>query len=117
MHYLDNKRFEELIASHFTDPALHRSELAAALLLLARKVCNTWQMAGVDQDDAVQELYLIAYMKLNRFVPGKGKAFNFFTTMMLNHMRHLYRTHANYHKMLAGLKVKMSAGADRQRRR
>ena len=46
-------------------------------------------LARMDRDDVVQELVFAAWLKLPRFDPNQGKAFNFFTTIMLGHLRQL----------------------------
>lgn len=39
----------------------------------------------------MQECVLIAWQKLPKFNADKGKAFNYFCTIMLGHLRCLYR--------------------------
>jgi DNA-directed RNA polymerase specialized sigma24 family protein len=50
----------------------------------------------VDEEDAKQEAVMVCLRKAPKFDTDRGKAFNYFTTMILNHYRQLYRTARNY---------------------
>jgi len=54
-----------------------------------------------DRRQATIECMAICFTKLRRFNPDKGKAFNYFTTIMLGHLRQLYRTRRTYEELLA----------------
>jgi len=54
-----------------------------------------------DRRQATVECMSICFQKVRRFKPGKGKAFNFFTTIMLGHLRQLYRTRKAHEELLA----------------
>lgn len=53
----------------------------------------------LDRDDAIQECVMIAFEKVHRFRPEKGKAENFFTTIMMSILRIAYRTNKNYEEL------------------
>jgi DNA-directed RNA polymerase specialized sigma subunit len=76
-----------------------RVELAEAFYLLAKNIIRAFRFQLVDKDDALQEGVLICFEKLHRFDPEKGRAFNFCTTIILNHFRQLYRTAKNYNEL------------------
>ena len=64
---------------------------------LAEEVVNYFgKFAACERDDAIQECVLIAFEKLHRFDPEKGKAKNYFTTLMLSILRMTFRKSKNY---------------------
>lgn len=73
--------------------------LADAFYLLATNIVKYARFNGVDQDDAIQEMAMVGFEKLDNFNPKKGKAFNFLTTCGLNSMRQLYRSGRNYNEL------------------
>lgn len=84
----DNKEFEE-----------SQLELATAFYTLAKNIIRAFKFQLVDKDDALQEGVMICFEKLHRFDPNIGRAFNFCTTIILNHYRQLYRTAKNYNEL------------------
>ena len=109
IEYLNNKTFELIITRFKTanenieqnrlefDAA--QLELAEAFYLLAKNIIRAFRFQLVDKDDALQEGVMICFEKLHRFNPEKGRAFNFCTTIILNHYRQLYRTAKNYNEL------------------
>jgi len=109
IEYLNNPTFE-MIINRFKlaknnidcDPAEFEAaqmELAEAFYLLAKNIIRAFRFQLVDKDDALQEGVMICFEKLHRFNPEKGRAFNFCTTIILNHYRQLYRTAKNYNEL------------------
>jgi DNA-directed RNA polymerase specialized sigma24 family protein len=109
IEYLNNRTFENIISRfkaaknnieedviEFDDAQL---ELAEAFYLLAKNIIRAFRFQLVDKDDALQEGVMICFEKLHRFNPDKGRAFNFCTTIILNHYRQLYRTAKNYNEL------------------
>jgi glutamate racemase len=54
-----------------------------------------------DRKQVTVECMATCFTKLRRYNPQKGKAFNFFTTIILSHMRQIYRTRRAYAELLA----------------
>jgi DNA-directed RNA polymerase specialized sigma24 family protein len=109
IEYLNNRTFE-IIINRFKaakknvdeDPKEFEAaqmELAEAFYLLAKNIIRAFRFQLVDKDDALQEGVMICFEKLHRFNPDKGRAFNFCTTIILNHYRQLYRTAKNYNEL------------------
>lgn len=73
-----------------------QGQLAMAFLTLSENIVRYAKFNLIDIDDAIQEGVVICFEKIDRFDPKKGKAFNYMTTCILNHMRQLYRTARNY---------------------
>ena len=109
IEYLNNRVFEEVIDRFkrakknvnrnpvaFSDAQL---ELATAFYILAKNIIRAFKFQLVDKDDALQEGVMICFEKLHRFDPKIGRAFNFCTTIVLNHYRQLYRTAKNYNEL------------------
>lgn len=109
IEYLNNKTFEAIIG-RFKEAkinikkapgefAIAELELTEAFYLLAKNIIRAFRFQLVDKDDALQEGVMICFEKLHRFNPEKGRAFNFCTTIILNHYRQLYRTAKNYNEL------------------
>lgn len=96
--YIDNKDFEQLISMHVEAPDDEeiRTELALCLYLLADNIIRAFRFKLIDRDDALQEGVLVCFSKMSGFDRDRGKAFNWFTTIILNHYRQLYRSAKNY---------------------
>ena len=109
IEYLNNHVFEAIIGKFketkdnlgedSPEFSAARVELAEAFYLLAKNIIRAFRFQLVDRDDALQEGVLICFEKLHRFDPDKGRAFNFCTTIILNHYRQLYRTAKNYNEL------------------
>lgn len=109
IEYLNNKAFEAII-DRFKDAKKNikrnkndfekaQIELATAFYTLAKNIIRAFKFQLVDKDDALQEGVMICFEKLHRFDPNIGRAFNFCTTIILNHYRQLYRTAKNYNEL------------------
>jgi DNA-directed RNA polymerase specialized sigma24 family protein len=109
VEYLNNRAFEAII-ERFKDAKNNvncddaefdeaQLELATAFYTLAKNIIRAFKFQLVDKDDALQEGVMICFEKLHRFDPNIGRAFNFCTTIILNHYRQLYRTAKNYNEL------------------
>jgi DNA-directed RNA polymerase specialized sigma subunit len=76
-----------------------QSLLAIAFLTLADNLARYKKFNHIDLDDAIQEGVMICFAKLDQFNPEMGKAFNYMTTVTLNHLRQQYRTARNYNEL------------------
>jgi hypothetical protein len=74
-------------------------KLSAAFFLLSENLTRYFKFHLIEPDDAIQEGVMICFEKIDRFIPTKGKAFNFFTTLTANHYRQLHRTSKNYNEL------------------
>lgn len=109
IEYLNNKVFElvinrfkvakDNIHSDRNEYLIAQKELTEAFYLLAKNIIRAFHFQLIDSDDALQEGVMICFEKLHRFNPEKGRAFNFCTTIILNHYRQLYRTAKNYNEL------------------
>lgn len=84
-----------LVLSQFENS---KRDLATAFYLLSENIARYAKFALVDPDDAIQEGVMVCFEKVDRFDSTKGKAFNYLTTVVLNHLRQLYRTSRNYNE-------------------
>ena len=57
-HYIDNKKFEELIGKYLDDPASTEDELMEMFDLLITNIIGSFNFS-VDVDDAKQECFLL----------------------------------------------------------
>ncbi len=78
---------------------LYQEQLAQAFYTLSINIVRYAKFHLIDIDDAVQEGVLICFEKIDRFDPVKGRAFNYMTTCIFNHLRQLYRSARNYNEL------------------
>jgi hypothetical protein len=74
-------------------------KLASDFFLLSENLTRYFKFHLIEPDDAVQEGVMICFEKIDRFIPTKGKAFNYMTTCVANHFRQLHRTSKNYNEL------------------
>lgn len=94
-HYIDNKRFEELIPLYLDDPRAHEDELMAMFDMLITNILLSFKF-NVDKDDAKQECFLLVLKTLKNFKRDRGAAFNYFTTVIVNNLKLLYTKNKKY---------------------
>ena len=90
MSYLNNDRFEKVIAGYKSHPSIWEDELIDNFDLLIKNIFDGFKFQGVEFDDVRQDCFLLIFVKIKNFSPTKGTAFNFFTTVILNNIRLLY---------------------------
>jgi DNA-directed RNA polymerase specialized sigma subunit len=90
MSYLDNERFEKVIAGYKTHPSIWEDELIDNFDLLIKNIFDGFKFQGVEFDDVRQDCFLLIFSKIINFSPEKGTAFNFFTTVILKNIRLMY---------------------------
>ena len=98
-HYIDNKRFEELILLYQEDQRKHEEELFSMFDLLIQNILVSYGFA-VDLDDAKQDCFVLILKTLGKFNPENGKAFNYFTTVIMNNLRLIYTKKKKYKEKL-----------------
>ena len=98
-HYIDNKRFEELILLYQEDQRKHEEELFSMFDLLVQNILVSYGFA-VDLDDAKQDCFVLILKTLGKFKPENGKAFNYFTTIIMNNLRLIYTKNKKYKEKL-----------------
>ena len=74
-------------------------DLSTDFYILSENLVRYTKFSFLDPDDALQEGVVICFEKVDRFVPRKGRAFNYMTTCIINHFRQLYRTARNYNEL------------------
>jgi len=72
------------------------NKLCDLLTLMATKLVDWVKIKHIEREDAIQECLIVALEKIERFDSSRGKAFNFFTTIMLNNLRSVYRKNKRY---------------------
>jgi DNA-directed RNA polymerase specialized sigma24 family protein len=98
-HYIDNKRFEQVIRGYLEDNSAYETELVELLDTLITNILMSFKFR-VDYDDAKQECFMLAFKTLKNFKPGNGSAFNYFTTVIVNNLKLLYTKDKKYNKKL-----------------
>tara|TARA_R110000796_G_scaffold246843_1_gene371913 strand:+ start:284 stop:631 length:348 start_codon:yes stop_codon:yes gene_type:complete len=98
-HYIDNKKFEELIKLYKVKPSEHENELFAMFDMLISNIIVGFSF-NLEEDDAKQECFLLILKTLKNFNPEMGNAFNYFTTIILNNLKLLYTKRKKYAEKL-----------------
>lgn len=105
-HYIDNKEFENLIILYKTDNTKETEDRLFEIFdLLIVNVYQTFKFE-VNIDDAKQECFVLLLRTLKNFIPVKGKAFNYFTTVILNNLKLIYTKNSKYYSKLEPLDFK-----------
>tara|TARA_R100001163_G_C4955358_1_gene121386 strand:+ start:283 stop:624 length:342 start_codon:yes stop_codon:yes gene_type:complete len=98
-HYIDNKKFEEIILLYQEDPENHEEELVSLFDLLISNIIDSFKFK-VDPDDAKQECFALVLKTVKNFKPRKGTAFNYFTTIVINNLKLLYTREKKYNQKI-----------------
>lgn len=85
----------------YPDNEMAKKVFADALYELAGMIVrHSNSLRILDFDDAVQEAVMVGWEKADRFCFEKGaKAFNYFTTCMMGHLRQVYRSQRHYREL------------------
>lgn len=99
--YINNKDFEKLLEkfNENQDDEKLREEITLCFYLLSENIIKAFKFRLIDRDDALQEGVYTCLKQMHLFDKEKGKAFNWFTTIILNHYRQLYRYARNYNEL------------------
>lgn len=106
-NYIDNKRFEELIQIYKKGSRIEEDELFQMFDILITNILNGFRF-DLDKEDAKQECFYLILKVLNNFDKENGKAFNYFSTIILNNLRLLYTKNKKYNKKIENYKEYIS---------
>ena len=99
-NYINNERFEQLILSATTySLSCVEDELITQFDLLVDKILDSYNFA-IDRDDAKQDCLLLILKVLKNFDTSKGKAFNYFTTIIINNLNLIFTKEKTYQEKL-----------------
>jgi len=102
-NYIDNKKFEILVTSYcISATAEIEYEVFSILDLLIQNIFKSFAFS-ISIEDAKQDCFVLLLKTLRNFNPSKGKAFNYFTTIILNNLRLLYTKDKKYYSRLEEL--------------
>jgi DNA-directed RNA polymerase specialized sigma24 family protein len=96
--YVDNARLEQLIAARAAGEVSGEAELVEMIRIIASSVARTF--GGKDIDETIQEAMVHCWRAIDVFVPGRGKAFNFLTTVCRNAGRRTWKSDRVYRRAL-----------------
>ena len=94
-HYIDNKRFEELILLYKEEPNIYEEELVSFFDTLITNILGSFKFR-LDPEDAKQDCFALILKTLKNFKSGKGTAFNYFTTIIVNNLKLMYTKEKRY---------------------
>jgi DNA-directed RNA polymerase specialized sigma subunit len=98
-HYIDNKRFEELIKLYKKSPEVYENDLFEMFDTLISNIITGFSFK-LEEEDAKQECFLLILKTLKNFNPEMGNAFNYFTTIILNNLKLLYTKNKKYNQKI-----------------
>ena len=99
-HYIDNKRFEDIIRKYVAGDKTYEEELINMFDLLISNILDSFGFK-VDQEDAKQECFLLILRVLKNFNREDGSAFNYFTTIIVNNLKLIYTKNKKYKEKIA----------------
>lgn len=100
-NYISNSEFERLITGYNLS-GLYETEVFTSFDLLFTNIFDSYKF-NIDKDDAKQDCMLLLLRTVKKFTPDKGKAFNYFTTIILNNLRLNYTKNQKYQEKLEEL--------------
>lgn len=86
------ENIEEIIARHKVHPTtLNAIRVVHTFGILAERVVRKCKFSITNKEEAIEECVKIACAKAEQPHDYNGKAFNYFTTTMMGHLRQLYK--------------------------
>jgi len=97
---------EKIIADYKDDPSVETMEpVFEQFWIMAKKIVNhfidkklKWTCFD-DKEKLARQMVCHAFLRIPRYDPQKGKAFNYFTTTMLGWLRQVCRTQYKYQEL------------------
>lgn len=102
-HYIDNKRFEQLIQIYLVCPSGIEFELMDMFDQLIVTIIDSFRF-NVEKEDAKQDCFVLILKTLKNFTTDKGSAFNYFTTVIVNNLKLVYTRVKKYDEKIANYK-------------
>lgn len=99
-HYIDNDNLEAIILLYQSDPKKYEEDLISIFGLLIKNIIESFKFQ-VDPNDAKQECFALILKTVPKFDSAKGKAFNYFTTIILNHLKLMFRKEKKYQEKIS----------------
>lgn len=100
--FVSTGEFEQAVIAFQDKPTPETARnLSRIYKILAENIlsCFGSKIEWTDRKQVVVECMRICFEKVARFDRNKGKAFNYFVTIMLGHMRQMYRSQKNYKEL------------------
>lgn len=82
-----------------TQYTYYYEELVKFLYTLSGNVAGCKRSNLMELDDAIQEAIWICLEKIDKFDPSLGRAFNYMTTCIINHLKQNFRSRKNYNEL------------------
>lgn len=93
--YINNVDFEKTIKQYLKSKRKHEDKLMQMFDTLISNILTTFDFK-VDKEDAKQECFLLILKTLRNFDPENGRAFNYFTTIIINNLKLIYSKNKKY---------------------
>lgn len=79
------------------------NEFIEAITLIANNLIRkyTFYARGVAKEDFIQEAVMVCLERQHCFRKDKGHCFSYFTTVIINHWKHLWNSDRRYYDIIA----------------
>lgn len=96
--YIENDELVELLLEyqHTQNREVLDIIVTDFFYVLSYKLIRGFPFKLIDEEDMLQEGAIACFKKLSRFDPTRGKPFNFFTTVILNQFRGMFKHNKAY---------------------
>lgn len=98
-YYINNEELEQIILLYQGDPKKYEEDLISLFGILIKNIIDSFKFQ-IDPNDAKQECFALVLKTVPKFKPDKGRAFNYFTTIILNHMKLMWRKEKKYQEKI-----------------
>lgn len=76
-----------------------QSDLITSFQTLTKNIIRGFRFKLIDADDMAQEGVFICLSKMHKYKTERGNCFSYFSTILLNHYRQMYRSAKNYNSL------------------
>jgi len=122
---LTEAKFHKIIREHKENPSVDTmGDAFECFWILANNILKYikiksfkhHKMAFKNKTNTMAHLVAFAFIKIERYNPDKGRAFSYFTTIMLSWLRQVYRTRTKYADLKAKYEEKIrNSGSEKEK--
>jgi len=118
-NHLTSAKFDQIVRDHKEDPSVDTmGAVFEALWTLAGNILKIAKFSGLEKalkskTNTLSYMVACAFVKMDKYDPDKGAAFNYFTTVMLCWIRQTYRHHKKYAELKAKYEEKIKRSENR----
>ena len=109
-NYLDNAEFELAVSGYLESKTLRFNPFEEQLVEMFQVLISNiyhgfkYDKQMVEEEDAMQNCYLLVFRILPNFDPEKATAFNYFTTVINNELKRIFTRNKRYEEKISKFK-------------